>query len=225
MKDITAILFDYPNQAVLHKALTSLMGIRSRIKNVMVLQQIHSPEKAVDMTEELVPGQHLPANHYIPTQYTSIKANDLGNTLNMTAAAVESTYILFLHGSDYLASNANSASLHLADSQTVLCTHYHYQKLRIPHPLLVRKSYLQEHAFLSTFQLPFKEAILPAWLFQIDDSRKAFKDNLLKQAKQNTSNYTQEKQMFIHKYSLAKFQTDHPGVSVLIANYNMEQYV
>ncbi|MBP1968447.1 hypothetical protein J2Z83_000539 [Virgibacillus natechei] len=213
MKDITAILVHYTNQSVLYKALTSLNKISSRIQSVIVLQEEEMPLDVMDKYD-----------WFDRIEYTMAEGNDLGATLNHTINKISSSYVLFLYDTDYL-SSSHLDSLSLSNPKSVLETFYHNQNIIIHQPVLVRTSYLKKQPFLSNLQLPFKEAILPAWLSNVDNSLKCFKKGIVSQSRKNSSTNTIEKQKNIQKYQLQKTNTNHPSLAVLISTYNMEAYV
>ncbi len=207
MKDITAILVNYANKPVLHKAVNSLEVIRSRLNSTIVLQE---------------PNMAFPKGL---NQVKVVESDDPGQTLNQILPAISSSYVLFLQDTDYLSPAISESTLHLHYPKTVLGTFYHNRNLKIQRPLLVSTSFLNEHRFLLTRHLPFKEALFPAWLSTIDPALTSFKDDLVGQSRKNSSAHIIEKQKILQKYQLNKIKTDHPTLSVLITNYNMEKYV
>jgi len=213
MKDISAILLNYSDQIILHKALTSLKNISPRLQTVIVLQENKNP-------------LHTNKSNFLDhIQYITIGGNNLGKALNNTIRGISSKYVLFLQNTDYLTPTMHIESLELPPAKTVLEQIYQNKNITIHVPLLVRTSFLKKKPFLSNLQLPFKEALFSAWLSDVDDSFKTFKDNLVRQARKNYSVNTREKQKFIRKYQLKKIKTNSPSLSILISNYNMEKYV
>ena len=210
LKDITAMLVHYSDQALLHKALISLKVLGSRLKSVIVVQEESNP----------INIEGLDCVQFIP-----IESNNLGETLNHTIYQLTSSYVLFLQDTDYLTPKISIESLQLTDPQTVLGTHYHNRSTVIDRPLLVRTAFLKKEPFLSNLHLPFKEAFFSAWLSNIAPSLKLFKEGLVKQARKNSSTHTIEKLKMIEKYQLEKNKTEHPTIAILIANFNMEKYV
>lgn len=213
MKDITAILVHYSSQALVHKAIISLKKIDSRLNSVIVFQE---PKMSLNIGNEY--------DWFDRIQFVTIN-NGVGETLNTTIASLTSPYVLFFQDTDYLSSTASVESIHLPQPNTVLGTLYQNRNIVIHRPLLVRTSFLKKANFLSNLQLPFKEALFSAWLFNIETSLTSFKKDLVKQARKNSSANTIEKQKFIQKYQLKKVKTEQPTISVLISNYNMGKYV
>lgn len=209
MKDITVIIVDYSVQAVLHKALTSLMSISSRLKSVVVIQ-------------EQGKFLHYQYDSFERIQFVPIENNDLGQTLNTVIRNLTSPYVLFLHDSDYLTTDN---SLHLSREQTMLGTLRRHRNIVTYQPLLIRTPFLKQERLMSSYKLPFKEALFPAWFFKVDTSSALLKEGFVKQTRKNNSPNTIEKQKFIRKYQHPKIKTDHPSISVMMANYNMGQYV
>lgn len=213
LKDITAILVHYSDRALLHKALFSLNKLGSRLNSVIVFQE---QKISMDSIHEF--------DWFDQTQFISIGYHDLGEMLNNTIDKLTSRYVLFLQDTDYLAPSLHVESLQLPDSK-VLATFYHNRNIVIHHPLLVSTTLLKKKIFFSNYQLPFKEAFFSAWLSTIEASTKMFKEDLVRQARKNSSANTIEKQKIIEKYQFKKITTENPTISVLISNYNMEKYV
>ncbi|MBT2217914.1 glycosyltransferase family 2 protein [Virgibacillus dakarensis] len=212
MKDITAILVQYTDQALLQKALVSLKEISSRLESIIVVQaQNSSFQKQQNWFEQV--------------QLVTSKNNDLGKTLNTVIDGITSPYVLFLHDSDYLTANINDGSLHIPNKKTVLATQLHHRNIVTHWPLLVLTVFLKQEHFMSSYQLPFKEALFPAWLSKMDPASITMKEGIVKQARKNNAANTIEKQQFIQKYQQQKMKTDQPSITVLLANYNMGKYV
>ncbi|UOQ94532.1 glycosyltransferase family 2 protein [Halobacillus shinanisalinarum] len=212
MKDITAILIHYSNKAALQKALYSLQKISSRIKSIVVLQEQNMSLNSID-------------DWFDQVQFIAIKDSDVGQTLNDTISKLTSSYVLFLQDKDYLSSTANVESFQLSQPKTMLGAVYHNRNMAIHQPLLVHTSLLKKQRLLLDLQLPFKEARFPAWLSNVESSLTFFKEDLVRQSRKNSSANTIEKLAFIQKYQLKKVKTEHPSLSVVISNYNMEKYV
>ncbi|MFD2759996.1 glycosyltransferase family 2 protein [Lentibacillus juripiscarius] len=208
LKDITAILFQYSDQAALHKALSSLNKVSSRLKSVIVFQDKNMPFKLQE------------SGWFEIVWYT-----DLGDRLNKKIKTIDTPYVLLLHGTDYISPSATAETIQLPQQKEVLGTFYHNRATTIHQPLLVRTPYLKEHPVLSASQLPFKEALLPSWLAKADPSLTTFSEGLVKQAKKNSSRNTIEKQTFLQKYQLEETNIQDPSFTIMIANYNMEAYV
>ncbi len=215
MKETSAILINYTDQSVLDKALSSLKAVSSHLHSIIVL---HEKNTAI---QPVIDSYLFPK-----TEFHSFKTKQMGKTLNEIISQMNSKFVLFLHQSDYLSSNANSDAFEIKPSQAVLVQTYRHKQTTIHMPLLVRTSLLQKHPFLSEHCLPFKEAFFPAWLSAIDDDLKVFKKNLVKHAKKNTTADWLEKQKFAEKYQFEKGRKrQHPSLSIFITNYNMEKYV
>jgi len=214
LSDITAFLIHYSDQTALHKAFMSLNSIRSRLKAVIVFQQGGSALKRipeVDWSKKV--------------QFLTIEDKNEGDILQDTINTIDTTHVLLLSGNDYLSAKITPYSLHLARNQSVLGTFKHNRDMTIRMPLLIRTSFLKQQFLLTSSELPFKEALLPAWLSRMEDSAKRFKEGLVKQTRNNSSRNTSERQKFIEKYQLKKTNTNHPSLSIIMACYNMEAYV
>ncbi|WP_152657834.1 glycosyltransferase [Oceanobacillus sp. CFH 90083] len=214
MKDITAILADYSDPAAIRKALVSLEKIKFRLHSIIVL---HAQDMSLNRRQENSSFKHI--------QWIPLKDNDLGKTLNDIMHTIGSSYVLFLHGTDYLSPSIQADSLHLSQSEPFLNTVDRNRNITVHRPLLVSAAFLKKQRFLSTFQLPFKEALFPAWLSNHMNSKTLNRNDLVVQSRRNRSANTIEKQKFMQKYQLTKIQTTHPSLSIFISNYNMEKYV
>ncbi|WP_233880804.1 glycosyltransferase family 2 protein [Virgibacillus halodenitrificans] len=209
MKDITVVLIHYADPLAFHKALSSLKKINTRVKSVMVLQE---QELKVD----------------IDRGYERINQIEFINpeqALNDIIYRLATPYVLFLHNTDYLSPTINDHSLQLPHKKTVLATCYHNRNIVTHRPLLVSAAFLKKVKLLSNHQIPFKEALFPAWLSKVEASHQQIKDGLVRQLRINSSSNNVEKEKFIQKYQLKKVRTEHPTISVLITNYNMGKYV
>ncbi|GAB3064440.1 glycosyltransferase family 2 protein [Virgibacillus ainsalahensis] len=214
MKDITAILLHYSDKKALYKALNSLKEINTRLKSVLVFQEEKINLKMMHTFDWI---DHI--------ESITVEDKNPGKTLHTNLHKINSPYVLFLHHTDYLSPAIRIDTLQISHPRMILETLYHNQNIAIHHPLLVRTSFLKKQNFFSHVQLPFKEALFPAWLSNIRSPLKTFKKDLVKQAKKNSSANTLEKQKFVQKYQLKKIKTNHPSLTVFIANYNMEKYV
>ncbi|OZU88933.1 glycosyl transferase family 2 [Virgibacillus indicus] len=214
MKDITVILVHYSNQPILNKALTSLKQIGSRLEKVIVIQERQIPLGSTDGCEWLEGFESIIADH-----------SDIGITLNNIIQQITSKYVLFLEKTDYLSSYDVIDSMLPSDQRPILGTTYYNQNIAIQRPFLVLTSYLQKGNLLPDYEVPFKESLLSAWLSSIDNSNKTFKNGFVRQLGKNSSINTLKRNEFIQKYQLEKVKTNHPSLSVIISNYNMEKYV
>lgn len=209
MKDTTAILFDYSNPAAIYKALNSLTNIDSRLHAIIVLQDPKMP--AIKWSSKL--------------KFVTTDSNDYGQLLNNIISQINTTYILFLHGTNYLSPTVQPDSLKLPDAKNVLGTYHHTRNSFIQLPVFIRTSLLKKEKLLSLDQLPFTEALLPAWLANVESKQQLMKEELVKQSSINRSANTMQKERIMQKYQLKKTKTNHPSISVVISTYNMEKYL
>ena len=217
MKEITAILIDYSEQATLYKAMTSLQTISSKLNSVIVLQnQNTSLHKLPD---------HWP--FLTKTEIHSFQTKQMVKALNKAISKIKSEYVLFLHDSDYLVAAASTNSFEMNPAQAMIVQNYRIKNISIHLPLLVRTALLQEYPFPPDQQLPFKESLFPAWISGIDASLQHVQEGLVRKSKEKSTPDRVAKQRFAEKYQLQKVDTQHPNpsLSILIANYNMEKYV
>ncbi|GGP09209.1 glycosyltransferase family 2 protein [Oceanobacillus neutriphilus] len=214
MKDITAILLLYSDKAAIHKALVSLKRIDSRLHSVIVLEELRM---SLTRIQEYT--------HFEQLQTFTWEEHHFGKTLNDIIQQINSAYVLFLYDTDYLSPAIQADSLHLSPSDSFSANIDHNRNIAVHRPFLVRASFLKKNPFLLNSQLPFKEALFPAWISDKSSSIKTCPEGLVPQSRRNNSVNKLEKQKFMQKYQLKKIQTTNPSLTVLISNYNMEQYV
>lgn len=214
MKNIHVILLSYTDQS-LKSALMSLNHIKQRVLDVTVLrdENISSFSNYNDIVRKI--------------NYISINDNDLGLTLNKIISNLSGQYIFFLHN-QILNSNVASLNLNLSNDQKVITYSQILKNKTIRLPFFIERDLLKDNKFSSKYELPFKEALLPSWLFKINKSyinhtnRKIFSEI----NKHKTTNMVQ-KFDFVERYnSPSKKNTDNcPTISVMISNHNMERYI
>jgi hypothetical protein len=208
---MTAVLIHYTRQGDLHKALTSLKVLKTCLSSIFIFNETKI-------------GSALSGDYIKQVRFLSSEG-DLGQALNRLIKNLSSSYVLFLKHTDYLSPQIQPQTIYLPSHKTVLGTYECYQDHIISQPFIVRADYLKQHSFLSSKELPFKEALLPVWMAQTDSESKLLKPNLIKQVRQNHQKNIMEKQKFIQKYQMPKTQTRAPTLSIIISNYNMEKYV
>lgn len=214
MKDITVVLIHDQHQKQLERALRSLKQISARVNSVIIFQK---SEVTVYITAECKWMDQI--------ECITTENNDLGTVLNRKINFIHTEYLLFLHHTDCLTSAIDTDSLHLAHPKKVLVTSFQHSNIEIQQPFLVRTSYIRKHKLLPEAQLPFKEAFLPAWLSTVDNSIKIFKGGFIRQTRKSHSMQIGQKLRMIEKYQQKKINTDAPTLSVVMTNYNMEDYV
>lgn len=213
MEDITAILIHYREQPALVKALGSLKQLGERLISIIIFQ-----EKQLIL-------DHLYGNDR-RIRFIPIDHEDLGKIINDTVSSLTSSYVLFLSNPAYLASNIDNVVLDFSQSNRLLGTSIEYWNRSLRHPVMVPRSFLLEHPLLLRSQLPFKEALLPAWLSKADSDTWEWKEGLIKHSQANRSPNTMQKSNFLYKYQLPnEIITSYPSVSVMIATFNMDSYL
>ncbi|WP_164214501.1 glycosyltransferase family A protein [Virgibacillus sp. YIM 98842] len=215
MKDITAVLVHYSDKKLLDRALQSLKNVGERLESVIILQKPSLPLRILGEYAWIEQMECI----YVENQ-------DAGETLNKKINLIRSDYLLLLHDTDYLSPGIKADSLYLPHSKKVLVTSCcSLNQAGLPHPLLVRTSYLQQHQLLPDTQIPFKEALFPAWLSTVDNSFKSFSQGMISSVRKNSTTNKVKREEIIKKYNFVKPDTEAPALSVIIANYNMEKYV
>src|SRR5699024_4694458 len=140
------------DRTMLYKALNTLVRVDSRLKSIIIL---HEWERAPNVGSRKV-------------KFVSVANDDYGQLLNDIICKLNTSYVLFLRDSDYLSPTISSNSLKLPDTKSVLGTFYYNQNIVIHQPVFVRTSLLKKVRFPLQVQLPFKEALLPAWLSNVE---------------------------------------------------------
>lgn len=212
MQNITAVLIDYTDEKVLQKSLTSLAKLGFRLKSIIIIQQT-----------SLSPGKNLVHNHIVPIHCIVTKNSDLGMTLRNTISKIDSLYVLLLQSPNYLSPTIKKELLKLSDPKKILVTGSPTRDT-IRTPILVRTSLFKEVPFLSSFQVPFNEALLPSWLAKTKEIEASYKEGLLKQTIKSNSTSMLEKQKIIQKYQLKETDIKYPSLSIIMSVYNMQDY-
>jgi len=208
LKDITVILVHYVDLTALHKVLYSLKQITGRIKSIIAFQY---------------KGQPVNSDHKYFNQIRFIRSQQ---KLNEIIDHLATPYVLFLQGTDFISPTINAHSLGIPHTKAVQGICYHSRNIVTHRPLLVSTSFLQKNQLFLTSHVPFKEALLPAWLSMVEQSLQIIKDDgIVKQSRKSVSSNTIEKKKFIQKYQLQKVKAINPSISVMISNYNMKNYV
>ncbi|MCM3740876.1 glycosyltransferase [Oceanobacillus luteolus] len=211
MKEITVFLVNYTEQSTIQKTLHSLNIISSKIHSVIVLHEDKS---------------HLYIQHQLfNVEFHKFKTGELSKAVDDLISKIQSEYVLILQNAEYLSPMAITEEFELKASEMVLAHTYHQKQTSVHYPLLIRTEFMKENPFPPEQQLPFSEAIFPAWLSTVDDSRIKIKEKLVMRGREQLNRNWLEKQRFMEKYQTNKTQTTHPSLAIFIANYNMEKYV
>lgn len=214
MQNITAVLVNYTDKKALQRALNSLAMLSFRLESIIIIQQT-----SVRL------GKNPAHDQIAPIHYISTKNSDLGTTLRNTISKINSSYVLFLQSPSYLSPHINNETLQLSDpNNNVLVTSCYMRNDTIRLPFLVRTSQLTEVPFLSSSQVPFEEALLPAWLAKIKEVETFYKQGMIKQTIKSSSTSMLEKQKFIQKYQLKETGMNYPSLSIIMSVYNMQGY-
>ncbi|WP_421536071.1 glycosyltransferase family 2 protein [Priestia sp. D3YE.R1] len=215
MKNIHVLLLNYSNSTILNKALNSLDFIHQRVRNITVLEEKNSPSKLdiFSVNQE--------------NKYVTFLQNDLGETLSNYIVKSPDEYILFLYNQEYLNPNIKDINLQLYNHQYVMTYPYTFRDKVIQRPFLVKTSFLKQTDFFLNYQVPFKEAILSAWLSTLDKSHIVNeKEYFISQTIKDGATNNLQKLNFIEKYQFdLEKRKNTPSLSVVISNYNMVQYV
>lgn len=210
MENITAVLLHYRNRSALVKAIDSLKQLGERLTSIFIFQDKQLDEWYADDRR---------------IQFIPIYEGDLGEMVNDLMRDLTSSYVLFLADPAYFASNIVDTVLHFSQTKQIVGTSITYRNKTLRYPVMVPREFLLEQPLLSRSQLPFKEALLPAWLCKVDSGAWEWKEQLIKHSRKITSSNRREKHNFLYKYQLPKEGTSHPSISVMIANYNMKEYM
>ncbi|WP_160112307.1 glycosyltransferase family 2 protein [Salicibibacter kimchii] len=213
MKDITVLLLDYPNHQTLRTALYSLKRISHRVNSVGI---VHHPNVNVQ-----------PLKGFEKRIWTTlIQANDLGTALNEATKKIQSTYVLFLNDQQFLSPALDASTLYLPHDHSVMTHVRSVRNIRIREPFFVKTEILKEKKFSALAHLPFKEALLPFWLYEIDEKYILSKDNTCVQTLRKSNSKDQlEKVRLLQKIEADIPIYPSPTLSVLIPCFNMDGYV
>src|SRR5690625_184225 len=209
LQDTTAILFDYYDSANIYKALDSLRIIDSRLKSIIVLQE----------------QKILPIVWSNKIEFVHSNSNDYGKLLNDIISNLATSYVLFLHDTDYLSPTVDPESLDMSDSKTVLGTYHNHSNIVVHRPFLVPTSLLKKEKLPLLHDLPFKEALLPVWLTKTKSAQQLTKRDLVRKSRINRSATAVQKEKMTQKYQLKNTLMKNITISVLISTYNMDQYL
>ncbi|MBB3908957.1 glycosyltransferase family 2 protein [Anoxybacteroides rupiense] len=218
MEDIHVLLLDYTSQTALSKAIVSLQYIRSRIKKVTIIRRKNHIFKidAFDFHDRI--------------GCQEIVEENLSKTLKKIVEESTCQYVLCLYDQDYLTEKIKNVSLRIEEDNMVITYLYDVRRLMIQRPFFIKKQLLKQTSFLLEYQVPFKEAILPHWLSQLNRVRTvktmAVPKEVVKQNRKIDNHTNFYKQEFIKKYfNSSSDEIAAPSLSIMMANYNMEQYI
>ncbi len=215
MKDIHVFLIGYVNSSSIKKAVNSLHFINNRINEIIIL----------DIPEAL--NQLGLTFEDAKIKCMNLLDNDLGLTLNYHIQSLSCEYVMFLYSYDYLDNSIIKHQLTLGDEKVVMTYDITINNKVIQRPFLSKASFLQQNPFFSRCYVPFKESVLPSWLSTVDELSIASSPNkLVNQTFIDKTSSNLQKLNFIEKYQqkLEK-QNLAPSIAVIIANYNMANYV
>lgn len=215
MKDIHLFLIGYVNSSSIKKAIDSVHLINNRIDEIIIL----------DIPETL--NQLGLTFEGAKTKCINLLDNDLGLTLNHHIQSLSCEYVMFLYSYDYLDNSITKHQLALDDEKVVMTYDITINNKVIQRPFLSKASFLQQHPFSLRCHVPFKESVLPSWLLTVDELSIASSPNkLVNQTFIDKTSSNLQKLNFIEKYQqkLEK-QNLAPSIAVIIANYNMANYV
>lgn len=216
MKDIRVFLLSYSNSRALQQAITSLQFIIQRVKGITV---IDIPDLLLEVFDSFTTQS--------AAEYVKLNNNNLGKTLNDYIKELSCEYVLFLYDQDYLNQNITEIQLKLNNEKNVMTYQHTIKNKTIQRPFLVRTCFLKQNMFFQDDEVPFKEAIMPSWLFQVDPSYVVPESRgVIGQLSKDSTTSNFEKIKFIEKYQTNLSNSIiKPSISVMISNYNMADYV
>ncbi|TYR81745.1 glycosyltransferase family 2 protein [Priestia megaterium] len=215
MKDIHVFLLDYFDAHSIQQALDSLSFIADRVSDVSVIDD-------VDQSLNITAPSRIEKIHSI-----KLINNDLGMTLNQCIRSLSGKYVLFLYEQDSFNAAVQNINLALADHQHVMayCTQIKDKSIQLP--FLMKTSFLKEKPFFLTYEIPFREALFPAWLSVISKSSIASTNHpFINKGRHKESANIMQKMDFAQKYQYrSSIQLTSPSLSIMIATYNMAEYI
>ncbi|PFB01115.1 glycosyl transferase family 2 [Priestia megaterium] len=215
MKDIHVVLLEPSSQKNLNQALFSLSFISDRVRDITLLGKNNTCSK-------------LQATSFSKgIQYTTLFHETLERGLNEYIQKLSGEYVLFLHNQDFINSNINEISLHLQDNQHVMVSPYQVKDKVIQRPFLSKVSFLKQNNFFLKYPVPFGEAVLPLWLSRLNKSHILnTSGSFISQINKNVSATMYQKITMVEQYQMKTTSyLNKPSISVILANYNMSNYV
>jgi cellulose synthase/poly-beta-1,6-N-acetylglucosamine synthase-like glycosyltransferase len=136
-------------------------------------------------------------------------------------------YVLVLYDNDFINSNIEDTRLQLQDTQHVMVYPYQVKDKVIQRPFLIKVPFLKQNNSFLKYPAPFKEAILLLWLSKLHKSYILnTSGNFISQINKNVSATLYQKIALAEKYQMnATPYLNKPSISVILANYNMSNYV
>ncbi|MBT2756359.1 glycosyltransferase family 2 protein [Mesobacillus foraminis] len=212
MKNIHVILIGYRDPTIIDRAIASLQHIGSRVEGVSVLGEKEGAKKDA-------------------STYKIRFIKEIQNNLSMNLASLIQTisteYIMLLHEGDCLTANIKRVMLNLSKHQHILGYLRKVKNVTIHYPFLVRTAFIKRTTFFSRYRLPFSEALMPAWLASIqNEGASIIEGSFITSMKNQGAASGQAIIEFIEKYQKRPaFEKQSPSLSIIMAHFNMEQYV
>lgn len=214
MKNIHVILICYPHSSCINQTIASLQFISHRLEGITVLGE----------KDDAAFGEFHPSDQI---KCIKVTENNLGKRLDSIINAITSEYILILHDGVRLNSKISSLKLELEENQNIIAYSHSIKGKTIRYPFFIRTSYIKKHKFLSSYSFPFSEALMPAWLASIQHTGIVIlKGDFIVSIKKQGTGSALPIIEFIGKYQKRfPFVEKAPSISVILAHFNMEQYV
>ncbi|TCN27846.1 glycosyltransferase family 2 protein [Mesobacillus foraminis] len=214
MKNIHVILICYPHSSCLNQTIASLQFISHRLEGITVLGE----------KEDAAFGGFHPSYQI---KYIKVTENNLGKRLDSFIHTISSEYILILQDGMCINSKISRLKLGLEENQNIITFSHSIKDKTLLHPFLIRTSYIKKHKFLSSYSFPFSEALMPAWVASIQHTGMVIhKGDFVSSKKIQGTGSALPIIEFIEKYQKKfPFVEKTPSISVILAHFNMEQYV
>ncbi|MFU7592300.1 glycosyltransferase family 2 protein [Priestia sp. RMT2NF4] len=215
MGGIQVVLIGYTNLKVLKQALISLNFISKKIQKVILLKENTSF------------SYQSSACYFSEVTHENLVNEDLGETLNKLVEVSSAEYTLFLYDGQYFSIDIKNLLLELENGKHVVTYDDNDFGLNFKKIFMVRNTFLKQTKLLSKYQVPFKEAVLPAWLSQIRQSNIInMPCEFINREHRKHSIDQLEKNKFIKKYFCTDtISSQGSSIAIMIANYNMADYV
>ncbi|MFB4260345.1 glycosyltransferase family 2 protein [Shouchella clausii] len=211
MSDITLFCLNYVSRALLQQALSSISSLKPQITMVYLV----NPPTAFD-------HQKYPYN----MQTIAVPDREIANALNSVLQSCDSTYALFLHNGDTLSPNVQPNRFTLSRDKAVITFKQAIGGQFLEQPFLVRTALFQEKQLPDIAHLPFREALFPAWLHNVETRQIVHtEDRLIKRPRANTSRSEREKYEYMMKYRSAKAEIASPSLAIIMSAFNMTDYL
>ncbi len=216
MEDIHVLLNGFTQASALKQTLTSLKLISQRVNGVTVLWE--GDDASIKETSSFLRNK---------ISYFKKYDKETDETFNSHICSISSEYLLILNHGDYINEKIKKVKLELKNNQNLMTYFYRVKKKSVQYPFFIKTSFFNRSNIVLKYQFPFNEAPLAALLLFTDQSEIVpVNEQIISHINKAESVHALQKLKFIEKYrNLSIQEEDRPSLSIMIANYNMAQYL